>query len=81
MQSGDHVVIEWTAAGTHTGPLAVSNGQTIAATGRRALENGVLIAQVRNERIVRETTYWNLFSVLEQLGALSDAQSGFAAAT
>src|SRR5215472_16500060 len=33
--AGDTVVIEWTAGGTHDGPLAAPNGQTIPATHQR----------------------------------------------
>jgi len=68
--SEDHVVIEWTAKGTHTAPLVAPTGETIPPTGRRITETAILIAEVRNGRIVREATYWNLLSLLNQLGVL-----------
>ncbi len=70
---GHLVCAEWTVTGTHTGPLLAPDGQTITATGKRMTESGVFVAEVRNERIVREAAYWNLFSLLAQLGILPGA--------
>ena len=66
---GDTVAYCWVASGTHDGPLATPNGP-IPPTGRRAEIPGVLIATVREGKIVREETYWNLVELLGQLGLM-----------
>ena len=66
---GDTVAYCWVATGTHDGPLATPNG-AIPPTGRRGEIPGVLIATVRDGRIVREETYWNLVELLGQLGLM-----------
>lgn len=65
---GDTVVIEWYAGGTHEGPLTGPNGQTLPATGRRGGVHGVLLSEIRDGKIARETTYWNMLELLSQLG-------------
>jgi len=60
--------VEWSLAMTHTGPLQVGAGETIAATGVRVTVNGVTIAEFRDHRICALRQYWNEFAVLEQIG-------------
>jgi steroid delta-isomerase-like uncharacterized protein len=67
--NGDVVVYQWMASATQTGALTMPTG-TIPPTGKRASAPGVLIAVVKNGKIVREETYWNQLEVLAQLGAM-----------
>ena len=66
---GDAVVTCWLATGTHDGPLALPTG-TVPPTGRRGEIPGVLIATMRDGKIVREETYWNQIELLAQLGLM-----------
>ncbi|MFZ0548523.1 MAG: ester cyclase [Candidatus Promineifilaceae bacterium] len=68
LTDGDTIVYQGVFGGTHTGPLALPTG-TIPPTGRRGSVPGVLISVVRNGKIVREETYWNVLELMEQLGA------------
>jgi steroid delta-isomerase-like uncharacterized protein len=68
LADGDVVVIAWTATGTHLGALEGPNGAVIPPTGKKGVVNGVLISEVRDGKIVRERTYWNLLDLLTQLG-------------
>ncbi len=67
---GDQVFIHWTVSGTHTERLATVTGRTIPPTQRRATVSGVLISEVRDDKIVRERWYWDQLSVLDQLGIM-----------
>ena len=61
--NGDVVVYQWLVTGTHLGPLALPSG-TIPATGNHTAIPGVLIATVKQGKIVREETYWNQVELL-----------------
>lgn len=65
----DTIVYQGVFSGTHTGPLALPTG-TIPPTGRRASVPGVLISVVRDGKLVREETYWNLAELMAQLGVM-----------
>jgi steroid delta-isomerase-like uncharacterized protein len=64
------VVVQWTGIGTFTAPLATASGQTIPPTGKRASVPGVLLAEVKNGKIVKEQTFWDQVGLLTQLGVL-----------
>jgi steroid delta-isomerase-like uncharacterized protein len=66
---GDTTVYCWRARGTHDGPLNLPTG-TVPPTGRSAEIPGVLVTTVRDGKIVREETYWNLLELLTQLGLM-----------
>lgn len=66
---GDTVVYSWRGTGTHDGPLALPTG-TVPPTGRTGDVAGVLVAVVRDGKIVREETYWNQIELLAQLGLM-----------
>ena len=69
VMNGDVMVYQWMASGTHNGPLVTPTG-TIPATGKFGGSPGVLIAVVKDGKIVREETYWNQLELLMQLGVL-----------
>lgn len=64
---GDQMIYVWTAHGTHDGPL-VSPAGTLQPTGRAGNVDGVLITTMRDGRIVREETYWNVPDLLALIG-------------
>ncbi len=68
LSEGDHVLIHWTASGTHAERLATLTGETIPPTRRRVRVSGTLLTEVRDGKIVREWTYWDQLSLLAQLG-------------
>ena len=57
--NSDTVMIHWTGAGTHTGPLATATGQMVPPSGRKGALTGVFVTQVRDGKIVKEQTYWD----------------------
>jgi steroid delta-isomerase-like uncharacterized protein len=69
MANGDTVVYVWNGVGTHDGPLALPTG-TVPPTGRRAQVPGVLVATIKDGKILREETYWNQVELLAQLGLM-----------
>ena len=66
---GDTVVLDGTVGGTLTAPLASPNG-VIPPNGRKGGVRIVLIAEVRDGKIVREQTVWNQLDLLQQLGVI-----------
>lgn len=68
--SGDQVVYETTWKGTHTGPLVTPDGQTIPATGRDVILPACLVVRVRGDRIVEQHHYFDMVTMLSQLGIM-----------
>ncbi len=68
LAEGDHVLIHWTASGTHAERLATLTGETIPPTRRRVRVSGALLTEVTDGKIVREWIYWDQLSLLAQLG-------------
>src|SRR2546428_318804 len=67
---GDRIALEFTSAGTHTGPLRLPGGE-VPATGRRFSHGGVVIA--RRDKNGKLTSYHEYFDRLEfmiQLGLM-----------
>jgi len=70
LAQGDYVVTHWTATGTHTGPLPTPSGNTIPPTGKKATVMGSNTAEIKNGKITRGWQFWDLASLLGQLGLL-----------
>ena len=66
-ESGDKVVAELEWEGTHSGPLDGPFG-TIQATNKRGRVKGVIIATIKNGKIASEHHYFDLLTVLNQIG-------------
>jgi hypothetical protein len=58
---------------THTGPLALPGGEVLESSGLEVIVHGVTVAEFRDDRICSLRQYWNEFTVLEQLGVLTDS--------
>ena len=67
-QSGDTVVVEVTWRGTHTGPLQTPRG-TLSPTGKRIELRACQINVVTNGKLQTTRHYFDLGTLLQQLGA------------
>jgi steroid delta-isomerase-like uncharacterized protein len=67
---GDYVVTNWKSSGPNTGPLQTPSGATIPPTGKMVHFVGSTTAQVKNGKVVHGWTYYDLASLLGQLGLL-----------
>jgi steroid delta-isomerase-like uncharacterized protein len=65
---GDLVANEWSARGTHDGPLPRTDGGNYEPTGRSFARTGVGIVEVRDGKIVRYRDYFDRQAMTEQLG-------------
>ena len=65
--SGDKVFVEVEWDGTHTGPFAGPFG-TIPATNKRGQVKAALLFTVKNGKIIESKHYFDLLTVLIQLG-------------
>lgn len=64
---GDDVVLQWTANGTHRGPLL-----NIPASGRKINLRGVSIFVVKNRLICQGIHIWDLAGFLRNIGLLPE---------
>lgn len=62
---GDQVMTRWTVSGTLLGPLG-----HIPPTGKRASVQGVNIDRIENGKVVEGWSFFDMLSVLQQVGAL-----------
>jgi steroid delta-isomerase-like uncharacterized protein len=68
--AGDQVAYETTWKGTHAGPLATPDGQTIPPTGKTVELPACLVVTVRGDEVVEQHHYFNLVTMLTQLGVM-----------
>lgn len=64
---GDTVVLRLNWQGTHTGPLVLPSGD-VAPTGKTIEFKACQITRVENGKAVATTHYWDLLTMLSQLG-------------
>jgi steroid delta-isomerase-like uncharacterized protein len=64
----DLVANEWSARGTHDGPLPYPDGGHYAPTGRSFARTGVGIVELRDGKVVRYRDYFDRQTMTEQLG-------------
>jgi steroid delta-isomerase-like uncharacterized protein len=64
---GDLVANEWSAKGTHLGPLLRPDGGQYEPTGRPFERTGVGIVELRDGKIVRYRDYFDRQTLAEQL--------------
>ena len=65
--AGDHVVVEFTGRGTHTGTLVTSMGE-IPATGRSLTLQLCDVMAFKDGKVQSQTTYFDTGSMMAQLG-------------
>ena len=66
-ESGEFVVVEYLARGTHQGAIVTPNG-TFQATGRRVEMNFCDIIRLSNGKIESGRSYYDLMTLLTQVG-------------
>jgi steroid delta-isomerase-like uncharacterized protein len=66
----DLVVQEWTARGTHEGPMTRS-GIELAPTGKRVEYKGMDVIPIRDGLVARKDVYSDSVTLLRQLGLTS----------
>jgi steroid delta-isomerase-like uncharacterized protein len=66
--AGDWVGEEWVLSGTHTNSIRSLPG--VAATGKIVSVRGATIYQLREGKISRQSEYFNLATLLQQIGLL-----------
>lgn len=71
-ESGDTAIDEGFYVGTHSEPLALPNGETIPATGKRIRVRACDIATVQNGVITSHRFYFDQMDFLGQLGLLPE---------
>ena len=67
---GDYVVMNWKVSGSNTGPLQAPSGVSIPPTGKKATLMGSTTSQVKNGKVTHTWAYWDMASLLGQLGLL-----------
>lgn len=67
---GDYVVTHWKSTGLHAGPLHSPSGTAIPPTGKSVTLMGSTTSQVKNGKITHSWTFWDMTSLLGQLGLL-----------
>jgi predicted ester cyclase len=70
VSQGDYVVIHWKITGAHTGPLMSPSGKAIPPTGKSVTISGSTTSQIKDGKNVRAWTFWDMTSLLGQLGLL-----------
>jgi steroid delta-isomerase-like uncharacterized protein len=66
----EYVVTNWKISGGHSGPLQAPSGGMIPATGKTATLVGSTTFQIKDGKIVHSWNYWDMSSLLGQLGLL-----------
>jgi steroid delta-isomerase-like uncharacterized protein len=67
---GDYVVTHWKSNGPHAGELHTPSGTVIPPTGKSVTLLGSTTAQVKNGKVTRSWAFWDMTSLLGQLGLL-----------
>ncbi len=61
----NQIATEWIMSGTHTG-----NTARFKATGKRFSIQGASLLEIQSGKVIRETDYWDMHSLLQQLGLM-----------
>ena len=69
---GDKFGDEWTFTGTNTGPLRLSDGSEIRATGKPVEIKGMEYVEVRDGKIVVDNLYYDFLAAVAQLGLVPE---------
>ncbi len=70
-ESGDTAINEWSASGTHSGPMETPEG-TIPATGKRLTLRGADAITVRDGLIRSHRVYYDQMGFMTQLGLVPE---------
>tara|TARA_A100001015_G_scaffold231771_1_gene262509 strand:+ start:128 stop:547 length:420 start_codon:yes stop_codon:yes gene_type:complete len=70
VESGDTVVTEMKMSGVNTGDMEMPDGSKIPATGKSIEMNGCQVAKFQDGKIIKATQYYNMMSMMTQLGLM-----------
>jgi steroid delta-isomerase-like uncharacterized protein len=73
--SDDWAVVEFTGRGTNTGPLATPAGE-MPATGRSVELQFCDVMEIRDGKIVRGRSYFDMATMMRQLGLMPEVPAG-----
>jgi steroid delta-isomerase-like uncharacterized protein len=71
--SGDTVAVEVTWEGTHSGPMAIPDGQELPPSNKRVTVKSVQVIEVENGSMKVLRHYFDLMTLLQQIGAADQA--------
>jgi steroid delta-isomerase-like uncharacterized protein len=72
VESGDTATLEITWSGTHSGPLEMPDGE-LPATNKRVELRACQVFRVEGDRIAEDRNYFDMATMLQQLGAMEQA--------
>ncbi len=76
IRSGDWSAGEWVMTGTHKGTIpSMGNMPELKATNKKISIRGATISQWRDNKIIRESDYWNGATFMMQLGLMPNMPS------
>jgi steroid delta-isomerase-like uncharacterized protein len=73
--SGNTVAIELTWEGTQSGPLATPDGQELPPSNKRETVKAVEVIEVEDGKIKVLRHYFDLITILQQIGAMDQAET------
>ena len=71
--SGNTVALEVTWEGTQSGPMAMPDGQEFPPSNKRETVKSVQVIEVENGKMKALRTYFDLMTLLQQIGAMDQA--------
>ena len=74
VESGSRVALEGVYSATHTGTLRMPDGSELAATGRHVNVPFVALFDVQGDKISSHRAYWDVATVMAQLGLVPAAE-------
>ena len=72
IESGNTVVSELKMTGVNTGDLEQPDGSKIPATGKSVEMNAIQVAEFENGKMTKSTQYYNMMTMMAQLGLMSE---------
>ena len=72
---GNTVTIELTWDGTQSGPMMTPDGQELPPTNRHITVNACQVMEIEDGKIVATHHYFDLMTLLQQMGAMEHAQA------
>jgi steroid delta-isomerase-like uncharacterized protein len=73
--SGNTVALELTWEGTHSGPLATPDGQELPPSNKRVAVKSVQVIEVEDGKMKALRHYFDLMTLLREIGALDQAET------
>jgi steroid delta-isomerase-like uncharacterized protein len=72
---GNTVAIELTWEGTQSGPMPTPDGQELPPSNRRATVRAVQVMEIEDGKIKVTRHYFDLMTLLQQIGAMEQAEA------